>query len=370
MKVKNLLFTSVIILLAGCASTTPMCEAVKMSGKPEYQVTVLGDIHYDGPQYHESEPLSANGKRERLRNFAQWRDGRSVKVLLSAADNSKNTAPFIIQLGDLTQGDCDNSTLQGAMYRGAFDVLHRIFPDKKIFALRGNHDGRRKIMFNDCVRNHFVPLLKKELGDDNIQMQGTNYAVRYGKDLYIFYDYNEKTQGDFTRRMIESNPDARHIFFLTHLPIFPCSTGNPGWIVPQFRELIPLLAKHKAIVLCAHTHFWGTFVYKCDEGTLPQLIVSSMGNNWEPGAPMKKRYSSYDEWKRNIRQKYYDDPNCKWSIDNLKFFKNSDFIHYQSYLANPSGFVKLEVTDSKVTAHIFTDSTGKSVKSVILKGDK
>ena len=364
MKFRNLLLPAISVLLAGCA--TPMREAVKMEGKSDYAVTVLGDTHYDGPQYHLAPPLSENGKREQLRNLAQWK-GKSQEVLTAAAAESKDTAPFVIQLGDLTQGDCENYDLHAAMFQGAFDTLHKFFPGKKILSLRGNQDGRWKGISTDAVDKHFVPLLQKELG--GVQMYGTNYAVRYGKDLYIFYDF-KRSQVDFIRKMIESNADARHIIFLTHLPMFACSVGNPGWIVPDYKELIPLLAKHNAVVLCAHTHFWGTFIYKCKEGTLSQLIVNSMGNNWFPGTAIKDRYNSYAEWKRNINKKYFAAPNYKWSIDNLKFFKDSDFIHYETKHSNPSGFVKLEVSDSKVIANIFTDTTGKPVKSFILKGNK
>ena len=362
MKMRVLLFLAAAALLpclAACRS-----QAVKFDGGGSYEVTLIGDIHYDAPEYH----INTYTARQAKLHFTQWQDGTSRQVLAAAAGVSGNVL-FVVQLGDMIQGDCDNLELQGMAYQAAFAELKKHFAGKKILAVRGNHEHRGKNGVGQAPDKYLLPLLKKELGRD-VDMDGTNYAVCYGKDLYIFYDYCKKNSGEFVKKTISEYGNSRHIFFITHLPMFPCSFGNPGWVVPQFRELIPLLAKHKAIVLCAHTHFWGTFVYKCDEGTLPQLIVSSMGNNWEPGAPMKKRYSSYDEWKRNIRQKYYDDPNCKWSIDNLKFFKNSDFIHYQSYLANPSGFVKLEVTDSKVTAHIFTDSTGKPVKSVILKGDK
>jgi hypothetical protein len=249
------------------------------------------------------------------------------------------------------------------MFQGAFDTLHKFFPGKKILSLRGNHDGRRKGISTDAVDKHFVPLLQKELG--GVQMYGTNYAVRYGKDLYIFYDF-KRSQVDFIRKMIESNADARHIIFLTHLPIFPCSKGNPGWIVPEFKELIPLLAKHKAIVLCAHSHFWGHYIYRSGNDKLVQFMITSIGYNWSPGTPLKERFSSYDQWKKEINPRYFTAAN-QWSTDNLKFFDNADFILYNSQHRIPSGFVRLEVDDSKVTAHIFTDDSGKPVRSVVLK---
>jgi hypothetical protein len=301
-----------------------------------------------------------------------WESGLSATVLAAASKHSSKDTPFIIQLGDLTQGDCENDVLHGAMFRGAFAELHKFFPGKKLFTMRGNHDGRGDGTIISSVDKYFVPLLKKELGSDDIRMDGTSYAVRYGKDLYIFYDYRKKagnrkkTGAEFTRSVLASNQDARHIFFLTHLPIFPCSTGNPGWIVPEFKELIPLLAKHKAIVFCGHSHFWGHYIYRSGNDKLVQFMITSIGYNWSPGTPLKERFSSYDQWKKEINPRYFTAAN-QWSTDNLKFFDNADFILYNSKYRIPSGFVRLEVDDSKVTAHIFTDDSGKPVRSVVLK---
>jgi hypothetical protein len=200
-------------------------------------------------------------------------------------------------------------------------------------------------------------------------MDGVNYALRYGSDLYIFYDYLTPGGGKFTADAIANNPDARHIFFITHLPMFPCSFGNPGWVVPQFRELIPLLAKHKAVVICAHNHSFSRIVYKCPEGVLTQINVTSMGREWKKGDISNVRYSSYDQWKSNISQHHLTSPRYKWSIENLKFFKNDDFITYRVGWLEPSGFARLEINGGKVTAHIFTDDSGKPKESWVLKGN-
>ena len=367
MKINFCILLAAVILLSGC--TTPVADAVKIDGENNYTLTVIGDTHFDGPEYHISEPQSENGKKERRRNLIQWQ-GKSQKLLAAAAAQSSKDVPFIIQLGDLTQGDCDTPELHAAMFKGAFDVFHKIFPGKKIFTLRGNHDGRWKGISTDAVDKYMVPLIKKELASD-VDMDGTNYAVRYGKDLYIFYDYTKDSSGNFAITTLKRNADARHIFFLTHLPIFPCSTGNPGWIVPHFKELIPLLAKHKAVVLCAHTHFWGEIIYQCSKGTLPQFIVTSMGFTWKPEEKvLNKRHNSFAEWRQKIRPRYTTDPYYKWSLENADCFKNSDFSLFQTYMAAPSGFVNLEVTDAKVIAHIFTGTTGKPIKSFVLKENK
>ena len=350
-------------LLAGCA--IPVGEAVKMEGKDNYKLTVLGDLHFDAPEYHIAEPGSENQRRERNRNLSQWQ-GKSQEVLAAAAKTVGKDSDFVIQLGDITQGDCDNAEIQGVAFRGVYTELRKHFRGKKIFSLNGNHDARGMNDAPEADDLHFVPLLKKELGQD-VEMDGTNYAIKYGRDLYIFYDYTKRSSGAFAKKMIESNTDARHIFFLTHLPLFPCSGGNPGWIVKEAKELVPLFAKHNVIVLCAHTHMYGYIVYKNKDGVIPQLTVNSMGINWAPGTKLTQTLTSFDEWKKKIRPIYYTREDAVKLLPNIEYFKNSDFIEYSRYTATPSGFVALEITDTRVTAKLYTDTTGKPVKTVILK---
>ena len=359
MKKLSVLFALTLLFLAGCA--IPADDTVCLNGKDSYQVTLLGDIHYDGPQYH-AEPLT---ERAAKLHYTQWK-GISQQVLSAAAKQSKEETAFAVQLGDLINGDCDNAKLQGAALTDAFAMLKGFFKDKKLFVIRGHHDHRGKSDAVAAPARYLVPLLNKELGR-NVMSEYLNYAIRYGRDLYIFYDYLSPDAGVFTRRAIAQNSDARHIFFLTHLPMFPCSIGNPGWVVPQFRELIPLLAKHNAVVICAHTHSMNYIIYKCGTEKLQQITVTSMGREWKQTPPEKVRCSSFDEWKKGIRPHYFTTPKYKWSIENLNFFRNEDFLTYRIGHLAPSGFVKLEINNERVSVHIFTDDSGKPAYTTVLK---
>ena len=361
MKIKVLFFLPLIILLAGCSVT---CSTAENSGKDNYRVTFIGDIHFDGPKYHAVPP----SERAQRINFTQWK-GTSQKVLAAAgAAQNKDTAPFVIQLGDMIQGDCDNAELQGAAYTDAFAVIKSFFPDQKLLSVLGNHGYRGKRDASLAPDKYLIPLLKKELGKD-IELDGTNYAVQYKKDLYIFCDLRKNNIFEFTQKAVENAQNVRHIFFCSHLPMFPCSTGNPGWVVPQFKELIPFLAKHKAIVVCAHIHAMGYIVYKSTEGALAQITVTSMGREWQLGSLDNVCFKSYDDWKKSIKPHFFTLPRYKWSIENLEFFRNEDFLCYRVGFLEPSGFVQLEVQDKKVTAHIFIDDSGRPAKSIILKDE-
>ena len=358
MKIKVLFLLPLLALLQGCINCGS--GTVDIDGKDHYKVTYIGDIHYDGQQYH-IEPLS---ERAAKLHYTQWQ-GTSQKVLAAAGKQSSGV-PFVVQLGDMINGDCDNAELQGAALRDAFAEIKRHFPGKKLLSLAGNHDHRGRSDASQAPDKYLIPLLKKELGKE-VKMTGTNYAVRYGKDLYIFYDYRKKESGDLVKKVLADSSDARHIFFLSHLPMFPCTIGNPGWVVPQFKELIPLLAEKKAVIVCGHIHSMSHIVYKSRTGFLPQITVTSMGREWLKGIPAKTRYNCYDAWYKNIKPHYFTTPRYKWSIENLKYFRNGDFSSYNVGFLEPSGFVQIEVNGNDVYAHIFSDDSGKPAKSIILK---
>ena len=106
MKKLSVLFFIAVIFLAGCS--VPAEKTVKSGGNDSYQVMFLGDIHYDGPQYH-AEPLS---ERAAKLHYTQWK-GTSQKLLAAASKQSKEDTAFVVQLGDIINGDCDNAELQG-----------------------------------------------------------------------------------------------------------------------------------------------------------------------------------------------------------------------------------------------------------------
>ncbi|MBR2631815.1 MAG: metallophosphoesterase, partial [Lentisphaeria bacterium] len=137
MKNKLLLIPVLAVLLTGCA--TPMKEAVKLEGKEHYQVTVLGDIHYDTKEYHTTKARTPKLEEKRAKNINQWQ-GNSQAILSAAAKASSDTAPFVIQLGDIINGDCQTVELQGIAMKTAFAVVKKYFNGKKLFSVCGNHE--------------------------------------------------------------------------------------------------------------------------------------------------------------------------------------------------------------------------------------
>lgn len=330
----------------------------------EYNFTALGDIHYDGEKYHVSPPSNATRKLERKRNFGMWKSGRADAVLAAAAKAAcDNKSAFVVQLGDLIQGYCENTQLQEMMFVDGYPRVRGYFPDHKFYAIRGNHDAKiEKMYINTPAEKEFFPRVAKELGRKSLA--GT-YTIRHGKDLFIFFDgfYGSRKSVADVRQALESNPDARYVFFLTHLPVLTCSVGNPGWLIPAVAPISKMLAKVNAVILTAHTHLPSFVSLDTPDGALSQMVVSSIGSSWFPDKPQGILYANFDEFAAAVDAKRLAKKNTQAAF---KAIRSSRINGYTIY-SNNSGFVVVKVNDKEVTAEVYTDNSGKPALTKVLR---
>lgn len=327
-----------------------------------YQVTVIGDIHFDDAEFHNAPAINPGRQKERERNFAMWQDA-SRKLLETAGKQTAGTSAFVIQLGDITQGDCDTPELQEGLLRKAFETVKSYFPNLPLIVVKGNHDVRVFRTQNNPApfRSTMLPLVAGELGMD--VPDGGCYAVRKGKDLFLSIDsmMPKSRIVPFVRKALDDAPDCRYVIALMHLPLFPCSVHPSFWLLPGYEEVTDLLETRRAVVLAAHTHTFSLFRRKSEKATLVQLITTSMGNAWKPGGTLKVRA-------------VMDDVLTQWSKT-----RHGEKIHtqiealmsrggtYSGTIYEPkSGFTVLDIDDRRIEARIFTDDSGKPVLTEVL----
>lgn len=332
----------------------------------EYNFIAIGDIHYDGEQYHTAPALTKNRKHERSRNIGMWTSGKSEAVLAAASAQAKVTNPaFVMQLGDFTQGDCDTRELQEKMFTDGFAKVKSFFPDKKLFAVKGNHDVRVVGFKKDCnepAEKAFMPLIAKELGRENFV---GGYTVRQGKDLFIFFDnfYSAKDGINFVKKALNDNQDARYVFFITHIPVLPCSVSVPDWLIKSSSVIAPMLAKRNAIVLCAHTHAPSFISCSSAEGVLSQMVVCSMGNQWDPDKAPSIINDKYENFIKASLVHKRAKPNRADFFKKYEKYTINEFNMYSGH----SGFVIIKVDDNAVTADIYTGNSGKPWITKVLR---
>lgn len=323
----------------------------------EYSLIALGDIHFDGKAYHLEIPKEQYKKQERARNIDMWESGKSSLVLQAAGKAADEKTAFIIQAGDFTQGDSDTVELQEQMFKDAFAAVKKYFPNNKLLPVKGNHDVRVEGKRGNCntpAANALLPLVAKELGRKSIN---ANYTVKHEKDLYIFFDgFSGPQKAErFVRKALASAPDARYVFFITHLPVLPCSVKSAGWLIPAKDKIIPLLAARNAIIIAAHTH-WPSFIsVTTPDGKLSQLVVCSMGNQW---SPEKKPFVKKDSFEEYLKEARLRKKPTKSHLEALEMIEKFTVNEFQMFSGN-SGFAVIKVDDNSVTAELHTGNSGK-----------
>ena len=332
----------------------------------EYQVMVLGDIHYDAREYH----ATPDGKtRSPLRSeyINMWK-AQSPAMLTSAAKLMTDDTAFVIQVGDFIQGDAISEALHEKMLADAFLKVKSFFPKHRLLPVKGNHDVRGYLPVTDKngkvtykrrnsgvpAAKAFLPLVAKELGLGKIS---GNYAVVHNNDLYIFYDglIKARTSLNFLKNTLKAHPKARNVFFITHLPVLACSTGAPWWLAPRSQDIAKMLMPRNAIILTAHTH--QPSLVKVSEGknSLIQMVFSSVAYRWKSGNAASVKYANFAEYLKAVKPQ--KKPGRANAIKNMQARKIDIFEHY----SNATGFTILKINGNSVTAELYTDDSGKPV---------
>ena len=331
----------------------------------DYRVLVLGDLHFDSPEYHSIPDMKTSFKL-RSDYIRMWKDP-SRKLLAAASKQLDKDVPFVIQCGDFTQGDAVTGPNQEKMFADAFAAVKGFLPNHKLLAVKGNHDIRTYYPAKDkkgkdiLIRKNsgvhtgkaFMPLIAKELGKDIKD----HYTAIHENDLYIFYDGFVKAPAGikFVKDTLAANPAVRNVFFITHLPIIPCGTGNAGWLLPGYQELAKILMSRNAIILTAHTHQPSVIKVNDGKNTLTQMVTSSIGYAWSLGKNAQISMKSPAEFRQKL---YWKKAKEKRSIAACEFLESLKLEVFEIYDKNANGFAVLKVTDTGVSAEIHNNDSG------------
>ena len=379
---KQILFLLPAIIL-GCLPAVAGDRPALTAGNTEkYQVMVLGDVHYDAPEYHTGPQIHGARARERKRNFSMW-EGPSRKLLEAAMKQTGLDTAFAIQLGDIGQGDCDTPELHEDMLKKAFETVRNYFPSHRFLAVKGNHDVRELRTVNDPgpVKKALLPLVAAELGV--AELADGNYAFRRGKDLYIAVDgfinstiieprdltlnryLAQKGIAGFVKKTLEANPETRYVFLLSHLPVMPVAFRNPFWVLPGYQEIIDMLEKRHAVILAAHTHKFSLTTRKTAVGQIAQLITTSMGCHWTPGHKIKVTMN-LDQFRDAVKKYKKAAPEIPAKLNAMLDRAEFDIRVFEL----KSGFTVLDIDDRRVEARIYTDDSGIPALTEVLTENK
>ena len=270
-------------LFNGCGSASKAGES--------YSVALLGDTHFDSTdtKYYHSEYLSSTTEarykahlKEHVRNAEMWRE-RMPSLLRASAACVRNDTAFILQMGDLVQGDCNNPATHRRMLIDAFNVIKGAYGGKLPFvSVVGNHDIRGDVP-TDGTREAFDAWQQQSAAYELRQsVAGTTFSFRHGPDVFIVVDFNEpRPDLDLVKRLLAESNGARYTFLVSHGPAIP--NGASRWFLlgerkrnNERRELLRLMAARNAIVLSGHTHLLEYYDCVLPEGRVTQFVANSV----------------------------------------------------------------------------------------------
>ena len=257
-----------------------------------YEIMVVGDTHYLSAATRNEDAKWTKGQQSSYVNTLKRWEGAIPDLLREARERAAQGIDFVVHTGDMIFGECGGGDLHAQAAREGLQMMVTNFP-APFYPVKGNHEVRNAFAsaaFEKVLRPYQEAAFKQTNGTG----RAANYSMLHKGDLYICFDFLQPDL-DFVGRTLAAYPKVRHVFFMSHSPVIPCSfTKAPAAVfdkpheVEQRRKLIALLASRNAVVVCGHLHRYVFLRYQCAEGTITQVCVFSMS----PGAvprPVKRQ---------------------------------------------------------------------------------
>lgn len=254
---------------------------------------VLGDMHYDLIDDHDMDWLRT--KPDDLRQVTKeytvytknyWND--FMDVIREKTLSARPAIKAVVQLGDLSEGLAGNPEKARQMAANVVKAVREAKLPAPWIIAKGNHDITGPGA-PEAFLEHYIPLFREQTGNNGIV--NASYSYRFGDvqvtcidpwdrgtDMVAFLD-NEL-----------SASDAKFKFVAVHEPVIPVT--ERCWHTlrkdPVRREkLLEVIAKNKAIVLCAHLHRYSVVRRETKYGPIVQVMVISVVKDKDYQVPEK-----------------------------------------------------------------------------------
>ena len=340
----------------------------------KYSVVILGDTHYDvmDPEvyhagYTDPNPeREANHRKEFVRNGEMWAE-RCPSIVYRAACLVDDDTRFVLQMGDLVQGDTATAAIHTRFLDDAMGLLKAgVAPDLPLVTVAGNHDlrGNDDAVITQAYNDYMPARMSKELG---IDVPDTDFLFTCGPDAYLVVNFG-KTTLEKVEKLFDASRDARHTFVVVHAPVFPYDSAKYWWWIlfgnrqdsraEERRYARRLMASRNAVVLCGHTHKTELLDWYGDGGRITQMTMSSVWAKEEQGeytvlSSGAEGYGSRSE---------FEDPEAA----RLLFDEYRPGISRYSY-ANAAGSYKLFVGDKDIYVDFFAGKSPRRSERFILR---
>ncbi|MCQ2396639.1 MAG: metallophosphoesterase [Lentisphaeria bacterium] len=333
---------------------------------------LFSDTHYDNPSVRTKIPDAKDPEykgRELKRNLDAWAERMPAEIENAKSLANGLNAKFAVHLGDMIQGDCENSWLYNKSYQQIVSKLTEGL-NMPLYIVRGNHDSRGKggpAAYNSSIipYNELVHHKKAQGAGKN------NFVEMVEGDLHVFYDcLNGKV--DYILDALDKHPEARHVFVYTHYPLIPYHAGTIGGgvvsaieDVTKRLELVVKLAMRHAIVFCGHLHKAYCIVMTIPEGTITQLSLFTLHTHAEGVQPVAVEHPSPTEC---FRLPETEAPAKKKTLDaSMRKTFDGAYSRITDYVPAGGSFDMITVDGDKVYAKMYFGTAKEAAFEIRLK---
>ena len=344
-----------------------------------YSVLVLGDVHFDAPDigvYHAYYKPKAGSAGARIfplrmkREHDQW-SGLMQRLAAAARRDIRPDMRFVLQLGDLIQGNCAKAAIHAKMLEDGFVYFkNTVSPDLPFVPIVGNHDVDNSIWLDkkpakEVYCEAMLPKLSKELEQT---IGNPTFAFRQGPDLFLCVDFNFP---DIARilHLLEDNPDVRYTFIVSHGAVVPVCTGSHfRWFLlgrkkdeVARRRLFSELCRRRAIALVGHNHHTVFADLATPEGRLTQFMATSVWDA-ETQAKVRPKQTEPGGYARLPKQsKDYD------LLDARALFGEYRPHLKKFFFSGQQGRYRLDISDVAVTMTMFGGDSSEPSRTFTLR---
>ena len=345
----------------------------------KYSVLVLGDVHFDAPEigvYH-AHYKPTTGKAAEIfplrmkREHDQW-SGLMQRLAAAARRDIRPDTKFVLQLGDLIQGNCAKAAVHAKMLEDGFAYFKKtVSPDLPFVPVVGNHDVDKSLWLDkktslDVFRETMFPKWTRELGQS---VDNTTFAFRQGPDLFVYADFNYPDP-ERILNLLEDNANVRHTFLVSHGAVVPVGPGaHFRWFLlgkkeleAVRRKLFSVLCQRHAIALVGHNHVTSFADLKTPEGRLTQFMATSV---WSAVGQADKppKYTSPTDYARLPKKsKDYDLADARALFGEYRPHVKDFFFSGQQ------GRFMLDVSDTSVTMTAYGGDRADAARVFVLRG--
>ena len=267
-------------------------------------------------------------------------DKRNPALLQAAAKQVTPETAFVIQTGDLVNGDCFHPDGASRMLRDALREMKAAFPALPFLPVVGNHDIHGMEMA-EAYAETMPPFLSSQCRQP---VSGSDFYFLQGPDLFLFVNFNNPDCA-VIQEAFAKHADARYRFVISHGPVIPSESystwmllGTNGRMRAEMRELF---LQNDVIVFSGHTHTLELEECVTDSGRMTQLIASSVWDDASLAIPEILTENPEDYGKK------------QQSYDGFQLLREYSSALTRYLLAHGAGFLAIDIGPSGIVAHFF-----------------